>query len=345
MGLAFKRAGYEIAGAWDFDKFAVQTYQANVDDNVELADIKELHWDDIPHADVWSFGFPCQDLSTAGKREGLVLQCNKCGEAMHIDPETYDGSMVCPNCGNDKFQAANRSGCFFEIMRLLEETQENKKEDMPAVILAENVKGVRPYLPVLEAEYKRHGYEPHIQMFNSKYWGVPQSRERYAIVGTRMDLDIDFKFPVEKKDFIPSILDFLDDKVEDKFYLSEEKTSLLLAQTRELLKEAPELVGQPRITISVNKCGRNVLKLTDVSPCLTARDYKGFGGQKGMIAVVENDTRVRKLTPTEHGRLQGFPMDSWNQVVSNTQAYKQFGNAVTVNVFAAVAQAIKDSLS
>lgn len=54
MGIAFKNAGYEIAGAWDFDKYAVESYRANVGDHVQKADIKELHQADIPQADVWA---------------------------------------------------------------------------------------------------------------------------------------------------------------------------------------------------------------------------------------------------------------------------------------------------
>lgn len=338
MGLAFKQAGFEIAGAWDFDKFAVQTYQANVSDKVQLADIKELGWNDIPAADVWTFGFPCQDLSVAGKKAGFVLECDACGHTYEVDPKTYDGNTVCENCGGKSFKAASRSGCFFEIMRLLDETKENNETNLPPVILAENVKGVRPYLPVLELEYKRRGYVPHIQMFNSKYWGVPQNRERYAIVGVREDLNIDFNFPAEQHETIPNILDYLEDNVDEKYYLSQEKTNILLPQVREM-----GLSTETRTTVTINKCGRNVVKQTNISPCLTARDYKGYCGNKEMIGVIE-DNRARKLTPTEHGILQGFPHD-WEQVVSNTQAYKQFGNAVTVNVFAAIAENIKNSLT
>lgn len=339
MGLAFKEAGFDIAGAWDFDKFAVQSYQANVSDKVQLADIKELHWDDIPHADVWSFGFPCQDLSVAGKKAGFVLECESCGNTLCVDPKTYDGEATCGKCGGKNFKAASRSGCFFEMMRLLKETEENNKENLPSVIIAENVKGVRPYLPVLELEYKRRGYAPYIQMFNSKYWGVPQNRERYAIVGVREDLGLSFEFPQEQHETTPNILDFLEEDVEDKFYLPQEKMSLLLPQVREL-----GFSTESKVAVTINKCGRNVVKQTNTSPCLTARDYKGYCGNKEMIGLVKNNT-VRKLTPKEHGVLQGFPMDSWNQVVSNTQSYKQFGNAVTVSVFAAIAANIKNSLT
>lgn len=102
MGIAFKNAGYEIAGAWDFDKYAVESYRANVGDHVQKADIKELHQADIPQADVWAFGFPCQDLSVAGKQRGMILKCEDCGEEIEINPEEYDanGNLLPPKENN-----------------------------------------------------------------------------------------------------------------------------------------------------------------------------------------------------------------------------------------------------
>lgn len=156
----------------------------NVDDSVVKADIKKLRWEDIPKADVWTFGFPCQDLSNAGKQAGLVLKCENCGEILKITPEEYTGKTSCPKCGCANMKAESRSGCFFEIMRLLDETEENKPKNMTYVILAENVRALTPYLPILEVEYKKRGYFAQSQLFNSKYWNVPQSRDRYAVVGT-----------------------------------------------------------------------------------------------------------------------------------------------------------------
>ena len=79
LGLGLQQAGFKILKAWDFDKFAVQTYWENIGDHVEQADIKELHIEDIPKADAWAFGFPCQDLSVAGKQAGIKLECTDCG--------------------------------------------------------------------------------------------------------------------------------------------------------------------------------------------------------------------------------------------------------------------------
>lgn len=237
MGIAFKNAGYEIAGAWDFDKYAVESYRANVGDHVQKADIKDLHQADIPKADVWAFGFPCQDLSVAGKQRGMILKCEDCKEEIEINPEEYTGNTICPVCGGDNFKAASRSGCFFEMMRLLEETEREREDAMPAVIIAENVRGLRPYLPVLCLEYERHGYTAHIEMFNSKYWNVPQNRDRYAVVGTRDKKNLKFTFPKEQHEFVPKLSDYLEKEVPEKYYLPDEKAQTIIAQAMEKLEK------------------------------------------------------------------------------------------------------------
>ena len=371
LGQAFKNAGFEIVGAWDFDKYAVQSYKRNIGDHVTQADIKELTYKDIPKADVWTFGFPCQDLSVAGKQRGLVLKCQDCETEIEINPEEYTGEIICPNCGGSNTKSESRSGCFFEIMRLLDETAEHNPEAMPAVILAENVRAVKPYLPVLEVEYKKRGYTAQAEMFNSKFWGVPQNRERYAIVGTRDILNLSFVFPVEQHEFVPKLSDFLEDNVDEKYYLPDEKAKTIISQALEKLEElgkchacitpdrinkrqngprakaedepmftltaqdlhgvivleegeteetittaiceetglldpngcgktlrvgGGELLNQEtqlpthpiaRITANVTKNGREVTQITDLSPCLQARDYKGFPGKQEMVAVIE----------------------------------------------------------
>ena len=273
----------------------------------------------------------CQDLSVAGKQKGMILKCQDCGEVVEINPEEYTGENTCPKCGGKDLRADSRSGCFFEIMRLLEETEREREEAVPAVIIAENVRGLKPYIPVLCMEYEKRGYTAHVQMFNSKYWGVPQSRERYAVIGTRNKLGLSFIFPEEQHDFVPKLSDFLEKEVPEKYYLSDEKAQTIIQQALQKLESlgkchaciTPDRVNKqqngPRakaeeepmftltaqdihgvivldeplpITVAVNKNGRNVLKLTDVSPCLTARDYKGYAGKKDMVAVIEEQEGV-----------------------------------------------------
>ena len=205
-------------------------------DLVRQQDIKEMTYKDVPKADVWAFGFPCQDLSVAGKQRGMVLKCEECGEEIQINPEEYQNNVLCPHCGSSRFKAASRSGCFFEIMRLLEETEKNAPANMPAVIIAENVRGLRPYLPVLNLEYERHGYTAHAQMFNSKYWNVAQNRERYAVVGTRDCLGLNFAFPEEQHEFVPKLSSQLEKDVDEKYFLPDEKAKTIIAQAAERIK-------------------------------------------------------------------------------------------------------------
>ncbi len=238
MGLAFLAAGFEIAGAWDYDRHAIRSYRENVGNHAKEADIKELSYTDIPQADVWAFGFPCQDLSVAGRQKGFVLQCGECGGESEVSPGRYaEGGTSCPYCGSQNMKAASRSGMFFEIMRLLDEMLMHRPMMAPAVIIAENVKGLRPYLPVLQEEYKKRGYTAHIEKFNSKWWGVAQSRDRYAVVGTRDGMGYEFVFPKEQHEHIPRLSGFLDEDVDEKYFIADEKAGKIIRQALEKLGE------------------------------------------------------------------------------------------------------------
>lgn len=124
LGLGFKQAGYTIAGSWDFDKYAVQTYKANVDSNVIQADITKMTIADVSYADVWTFGFPCQDLSVAGNQAGMLLKCKDCNEVYEVrNPDIAPSAVQCPKCNSTSYEPMSRSGLFFEIMRLLDEAE------------------------------------------------------------------------------------------------------------------------------------------------------------------------------------------------------------------------------
>lgn len=238
VGIGFQDAGYKIEGAWDFDKFAVESYKENVGDHVEQVDIKDMTWEDIPKANVWGFGFPCQDLSVAGRQEGMKLRCISCKHEWKVKSDQKSENN-CPECGEDKLESANRSGLFFEIMRLIDETQENAPEQLPKVLVAENVKGLRKFIGVLEEEYRKRGYTAHIELYNSKHWGVPQNRERYYIVGIREGEGKGFKMPVEDKDpsRIPKLSTILESKVDEKYYISDDKAQTIIKQALERLEK------------------------------------------------------------------------------------------------------------
>lgn len=398
LGLGFQNAGFKIVGAWDFDKYAVATYRENVGDHVVQADIQKMCIEDVPKADVWAFGFPCQDLSVAGKQAGIKLECADCGTVWEVSAETYSEENLCPGCGGTNHRAATRSGMFFEIMRLLAEAREREPEKVPKVLVAENVKALRKLLPVLEAEYGKAWYKCHAQLFNSKYWGVPQNRERYIVVGTLDSLPDTYTYPEEQHDYVPKLSTILEADVDDKFYIADEKAHKIIDQALQRISS----MGKVHATITPDRVdkrqnGRRSKEDEDPMFTLTAQDLHGVivddtygyptererereqrpqglpeievigmlessghdhsrrvhdpegisptatavaGGTHHIKIFDHTKYRVRKLTPTEYGRLQAFPMDNWKQVVSNSQAYKQFGNAVTVTLAEGIGKSI-----
>lgn len=290
LGLGFLQAGFDVVGAWDFDKYAVQTYKKNVDDKVTQADITEMTIDDVPKADVWTFGFPCQDLSVAGKQSGMLLKCKDCQEVYEVRDENVAPSDVrCPKCGGSNYEPMSRSGLFFEIMRLLDEAAKRESQKLPRILLAENVKALRPYLPILEAEYNKRGYRMYYTMYNSKFWNVPQNRERYFVVGVRSDLNGDFEFPTEQHEYVPKLSSILETNVDEKYYIADDKAKVIIEQA---LKKLDNL-GECHATITPDRIdkrqnGRRAKENEEAMFTLTAQDLHGVI-QKDITEVCIND--------------------------------------------------------
>ena len=328
FGIAAQQSGCDIAMAIDNDKYAIQSYIHNVGNHAILSDIRDIKGADIPKCDMWLFGFPCSNLSVAGKQEGI------------------DG---------------DKSGMFFEVMRLLDEVSIK-----PFALIAENVKGLRKYLPVLEWEFAMRGYKMYYALYNSKYWGVPQNRERYYIVGLRDDTP--FEMPTQLTENVPILRNFLDADVGEKYYLTDEKAQTIIknALERVALKETHACITPDRVDKRQN--GRRAKDDNEPMFTLTAQDMHGIicketgmnnpnginktlrvGGRITLTAVNGglhhakifdySCYRVRRLTPNEYRKLQGFP-NTWEQIVSDSQAYKQFGNAVSVPVAKAVIESV-----
>ena len=186
---------YELVGYCEIDKYASKSYAAihRVDESMNFGDITKIDEKSLPKdIDLITYGFPCQDISLAGRQKGLFNE---------------DGSQT-------------RSGLFFEALRIIEETQ-------PKIAIAENVKNLvskkfNAQFQVVLASLEAAGYNNYWQVLNAKDYGIPQNRERVFIVSIRKDVDNNnFTFP----DAIPLNLrlkDMLDDEVEEKFYLSED---------------------------------------------------------------------------------------------------------------------------
>ena len=199
--------------------------------------------------DLITYGFPCQDISCAGKQRGF---------------EDKDGNRT-------------RSGLFFEALRIIEETR-------PLYAIAENVKALT--CKKFEKEFKTvldsldaAGYNNYYQVLNAKDYGIPQNRERVFIVSIRKDVDDGaFKFP-EKKPLTIRVKDILENEVEEKYYINTDKA-------RELIKK---LVEKNKITtVEVCDGTINDPNVRDISNAIIARYDAGISNQRSWgTAVIE----------------------------------------------------------
>lgn len=294
----------------EWDKYSKQTYQANFGE-VPFGDItKDITKSYIPDSfDVLCAGFPCQAFSIAGKRGGF---------------EDTRGTL------------------FFDVAEII-------KKKKPKAIFLENVKGLRSHdkgktigtiLNVLREDLGYFIPEP--KVMNAKEFGVPQNRERIFIVGFRKDLNVsEFEYPkpVKKTVILQNILET--ETVSVKYYLSETYVNTLRNHKARHASKGNgfgyEIIPNNGIANAV-VCGgmgreRNLLydfRLKDFTPVTNIR---GNVNREG----------IRKMTPREWARLQGFP-DSYKIVVSDAQAYKQFGNSVAVPAIQATAKKIIEKL-
>jgi DNA (cytosine-5)-methyltransferase 1 len=399
---ALDRLGGQCVLSSEIDKFASKAYKLLYNGAPELrGDITKIDASDVPDHDLLVGGFPCQSFSVAGKRLGF---------------EDTRGTL------------------FFEAARIA-------KEKQPKVCLFENVKGLISHdsgrtLDVIISTLCSIGYTVDFNVINSKYFGVPQNRERIFIVAVRDDLVMPSEWVIQGNNVVAKgkriiaqldgiktfnfdwpeqtevnvrLRDILESNVDERYYLSEEKTAKLVANLRDkeikILNERKDDDVNPVYTPELyhkTMNGRRIKPANDVIPALTVQDRHGIvepsgisrtirsGGNTSLDAkhnylhiaepqvssigntnpsgngmngqVYDIDTglaptlttnkgegaritnaphyRIRKLTPLECFRLQGFPDEYYTTLhengVSNSQLYKMAGNAVTVNVIQAI---------
>lgn len=217
-----------------------------------------------------------------------------------------------------------RGTMFFEVERILEEKK-------PKSFLLENVKGLtnhehgRTFKVMLDILENKLGYKVYYKILNAKNFGLPQNRERIMIVGFK-NHNINFEFPSELNEET-KVGDILVDNPDPKYTISDK-----IWESHQLRKERNRAKGN----------GFGYCLFNENSPytsTISARYYKD-GSE---ILIAQDGKNPRKLTPREAARLQGYP-DTFKIVVSDTQAYKEFGNSVPVNMINAVAQSMYKSL-
>lgn len=311
--LGFERAfgkNLETVFVSEWDEWAARTYCENFGDvpHVE-GDITKIAAKDIPPFDICLAGFPCQAFSFAGHHKGF----------------------------DDDYKGQSRGTLFSEVVRICDYHK-------PKVIFCENVKGLVRHdrgrtFEVICGAFEEIGYKVFTEVLNSKNFGVPQNRERIYIVCFRNDIaPEEFSFPTHagRKKVIRDILD--EAPIPSKYYLSNRYLEVLRAH-------------KARHKAAGHGFGYIIRDLDDISGAIVC----GGMGREGNLIIDSrehsmvpttniqggiNEEDVRKMTPREWARLQGFP-ENFVLTEADTHLYKQFGNSVSVPVIAAIAKRIK----
>lgn len=328
-----EQKSWKLVNFCEFDKYATKSYCAihGVDESLNLGDITKVNENKIEDFNMMSWGFPCTDISLSGLQKGFI----------------------------DKNGNKTRSGMYYEGIRIL-------RAKRPALSIIENVKALtgnkfKKEFEMVLNDLEEVGYNSYYKVLNSKDYGIPQNRERVFIISIRKDLDNgEFKFP-EPFDNGIRLKDMLEEHVDEKFYISQNKVQRFLDELKNTnskvhhklqgidksynrtrsIEYANCVTAREDRGISNRKAeGTAILEIPDYSYCLDANYWKGTTIEQYVTKcrrqlVPESNVRIRKLTPKECFRLQGFSDDDYEKakaVNSNTQLYKQCGNSITVDV-------------
>ena len=223
-----KNKKWELVNFCEFDKYATKSYCAihNVDENKNLGDITKVDENKLQDFNMICGGSPCQDFSVAGKQKGSVWTCKECGHEYNPLTVHWNKRNYCPNCGSKNIEKT-RSSLLVEYLRVV-------RANKPNFGIYENVKNIvgkqfkDTTFKLFTDELEEYGYNVYWKVLNAKHFGIPQNRERVYLIFVRKDLDNGkFKFP-EPFDNGLRLKDMLEDEVDEKFYISDDKVKRLV---------------------------------------------------------------------------------------------------------------------
>lgn len=321
---------FRIVGISEIDKYAIKSYEAIYGKTRNYGDISKV--ERLDYADLWTYSFPCTDISIAGKQEGI----------------------------NNN----TRSGLLYQVQRLLDIAK--NEELLPKYLLLENVKNlVQTKFKLQFDEWLKYleqlGYKNYWQVLNAKDFGIPQNRERVFVVSIREDVKSEFTFP-STEGLKLRLQDLLEENVDEKFFIDESKVNKIVnsnfAQEKNRIQNSDvcqtllardykdakcvSIISKPRMVGGIGeknfgnqyRQGNRVYDASRITMYCGASPIGNTGGYSYLYQLENN--RIRKLTPLEYWRLMGFDDEDFykakNAGVSNTQLYKQAGNSIVVNV-------------
>ena len=343
-GITDSIPGAECIGVSEIDKYASQVLKYHYPEVKNYGDIRKIKPEDLPDFEMLCGGFPCQSFSIAGQRLG------------------FDDT---------------RGTLFYEIARIA-------KIKRPSILFLENVKGLlnhekgRTFKTII-ATLDELGYDAEWELLNSKYFGVPQNRERVFIIGHLRGRSWTPIFPIcdTNKEDTRTIGKEVSYSIDANYAKgsggskNRGRRQIVKQNMQELKgileKDAPEkynMTDKQVEQLTSGPPGRQKAQRNADRPSLKKNPKAGGSGhiQKvdetycldtGATQAVQEEERIRRLTPRECERLQGFP-DDWTTKginekgktvdISDSQRYKMMGNAVTVNVIRYIASKLKDSI-
>lgn len=316
---------FNVVGISEIDKYAIKSYEAINGKTRNYGDISKA--ESLDYADLWTYSFPCTDISLAGKQAGFMDETGK----------------------------KTRSGLLFEVERLLRKSVEDGMQ--PKYLIMENVKNLvgKKFKPKFDNWLKTLdglGYNNYWKVLNAKDYGVPQNRERVFVVSIRKDVDTHgYTFPEPFK-LNRRLKDVLETNVDEKYYLKQElvETFIKRLAKREVSntircggagsidqKHTWDLVAEPSIVQNPHGYNNGGIIKDNVAPTMTSN---GSYHLNNFIYSGTSEIRIRKLTPKECWRLMDFTDEEYESAekagVSKTQLYKQAGNSIVVSVLAGI---------
>ena len=307
----------------EFDKYATSSYCAihNENESKNLGDITKVNETKLEPFNMICGGSPCQDFSVAGKQKGSVWTCKDCGHEYNPLTVHWSERDKCPCCGSNNIEKT-RSSLLVEYLRVI-------RANKPNFGMYENVKNIvgkqfKDTFKMFTDELDEYGYNVYWKVLNAKDYGIPQNRERVYLIFIKKELDNGkFTYP-EPFDNGMRLKDVLEENVDEKFYISEDKVQKFI-QTLHIDKSdegsnTPKFVGnvnrpdfgtgyaggvwdvdnisptlttmqgggrQPHIMCGIDK-SLNGTKFIDNANCLTAREDRGISNRKSEgTAVIE----------------------------------------------------------
>ncbi|HZK00264.1 MAG TPA: DNA (cytosine-5-)-methyltransferase, partial [Tissierellaceae bacterium] len=314
----------ELVGYSEFDKYASVALSAihGVSEELNYGDITKIDETKVPDCDLITYGFPCQDISIAGLGKGII-------------------------------EGETRSGLLYDALRII-------KHKMPKYAIAENVKNLvgkrfKEDFEGLLAELESYGYNNYWKVLNAKDYGIPQNRERVFVVSIRKDIDKGYEFP-KPYDGGLRLKDLLEDEVEEKYYIDNERANELIERLKDDKKGSyPNVEDGPKVTSALSSREHRGSGWNDVVGTLCARDYKDpkvvaepiekivceqrtdeglrffKGGVVGTLRTIDSCGDKRVLEPNElklHTNLSGGKWDKIHE--SARRVYDEEGIAPTI---------------